>query len=149
MRPRILILILFGNMAMSYAEAKENCVKAIDAVPKYEASKKMFGEIFNFKKKYSHCMDGGIAESISTIIVDSLDKNWNQLRDIEKLNKQDSGFKKFILINIEPKVTGQEFEVGQIMQKAQNSCPQGMKAFCQELVKACEQSLKPESAGTY
>ena len=43
-------------------KAKESCEKALDSVPKFESSKKMFNEIFQFKDKFGHCIDGGIAE---------------------------------------------------------------------------------------
>jgi hypothetical protein len=143
---RILGLSLFYSilfLAFS-SQAKENCDNALDSVPKFESSKKMFNEIFQFKNKYSHCLDGGIAEGISSVIVESLDKNWSQVGDVESLNKTDSSFKKFVLINIQPNVTGQEIEVKSIINKAKKSCPKKMKTFCRDLVKSCEQSLKAE-----
>jgi hypothetical protein len=126
------------------SQAKESCDKALDSIPKFESSKKMFNEIFQFKDKYSHCMDGGIAEGISALTVETLDKNWNQLNDIQVLSKKDASFKKFILINIQPNVTGQEVEVKSIIVKAKKSCPKKMKPFCRELVQFSERSLKSE-----
>lgn len=126
------------------APAKESCEKALDLIPKFEPSKKMFNQIYQFKLKYNHCMDGGIAEGISAIIVESLDKNWAQMNEISELNKKDSSFQKFILMNIQPGVTAQEAEVKSIISKAKGSCPKAMKRFCRELVKSCEKSLKPD-----
>lgn len=124
--------------------AKESCEKALDSIPKYDSSKKMFNEIFQFKLKFRHCMDGGIAESISSVIVQSLDESWSQIKDISTLTEKDSGFKKFILINIQPNVTAQEAEVKSIISKAKKSCPKGMKSFCGDLIKSCEKSLTAE-----
>lgn len=122
----------------------ESCEKALDSIPKYESSKKMFNEILQFKLNFNHCMDGGISEGISAIIVESIEKSWSQTKDISALNKKDPSFQKFILINIQPNVTAQEAEVKSIISKAKKSCPKAMKSFCRELVKFCEKSLLPE-----
>ncbi len=137
----VIYMALFAYLP---AQAKENCDKALEAIPKFDSAKKMFNEISQFKKKYSHCMDGGIAEGISGVIVESLEKNWSQLSDVESLSKKDPSFKKFILINISPNVTGQEAEVKSIIVKAKDTCPKKMKSFCRDLLKSSERSLKPE-----
>jgi hypothetical protein len=139
-----LALLVGPYLLMNTAQAKESCDKALDAIPQFESSKKMFNELFEFKKKYSHCMDGGIAEGVAGVIVDSLDKNWDQISDLRKFNKKDRSFKKFILTSIEPNVTGQEVEVNNIIAHAKKACPKNMKEFCKDLIKACERSLKPE-----
>lgn len=143
---KLVISILISAMFLfaKTSVAKERCDKALDLIPKFESSKRMFKQISEFKSKYAHCMDGGIAEGISAVIVESLDKNWQQLSDIESLNKKDSTFKNFILVNIQPHVTGQEVEVTSIMGKAQNSCPKVAKAFCRELIKSSKRSLDSE-----
>lgn len=141
----LMTLIFLASVSLNASAAdKANCDDAMDVIPTYDASKKMFTEIFNFKKKYEHCMDGGIAAGVETVIVESLDKSWKQIGDIEKLNKQDSTFKKFIITNIAPNVTAQEKEVKSIIAKAKKSCPKNMKSFCKELIGSCESSLKAE-----
>ena len=104
----------------------------------------MFSELFKFKSRFSHCMDGGIAESAASVIVESLDKGWLHVNEIETLSTKDSSFKKFILTNIEPNVTGQEAEVKRIVGKAKKSCPRKMNSFCRDLIQACENSLKSD-----
>jgi hypothetical protein len=126
------------------ALAKKSCDKALDALPKFESSKKMFHQIFKFKQEYSHCLDGGIAEGISAVIVESLNKNWNQLTEVVTLNKKDPSFQKFILSNIQPHVTAQEAEVNLIIGQAKKTCPKKMRNFCKDLIRSCENSLKSE-----
>ena len=142
MKSIILSFSFAGVFLPSTSQAKESCEKALESIPKFESSKKMFNEILQFKIKYGHCIDGGIAEGIATVIVESLDKSWAQIDDISALSKKDSSFQKFILINIEPNVTAQEAEVKSIIGKATKSCPKTMKSFCRELVRFCEKSLK-------
>ena len=144
MKSKILYFLFAAFILPTSSHAIENCEKALDSIPKYGTSKKMFEEIFQFKLKFNHCMDGGIAEGISAVIVESLDKSWSQIKDISTLNKKDSSFQKFILINIQPNVTAQETEVKSIISKAKKSCPKAMKSFCRELVKFSEKSLLPE-----
>lgn len=144
MKSIALFLFCATSLVTFSARAKESCDKALDSIPKFESSKKMFHEIHQFKSRYSHCMDGGIAEAVAAVIVESLDKNWSQLGDIKELSKKDSLFKKFILSNIEPNVTGQEAEVTSIIAKAKTSCPRQMKPFCRELRKSSERSLRPD-----
>jgi len=144
MRILFLVIMIVTNFLFSFAQGKESCDKAMDLIPKHGPSKKIFSEIFKFKQKFSHCMDGAIAEGIAGVVVDSLDKNWSQLSDVDKLSKKDTSFKKFILNNIEPNVTAQEKEVNNIINHAKKSCPKEMKVFCEDLIKTCEQSLKPE-----
>ncbi len=124
--------------------AKNSCDKALEAIPKIENSKNIFEDLLNFKTNYGHCMDGGIAEGISALVVDALDKNWSEIKNLSGLFKKDSEFKKFLLISVAPNVTGQEKEVKSIIQKTKKSCPPQVRSFCKELKKACEKSLVAE-----
>ena len=144
MKSKILYFLLATLILPTFSHSAESCEKALDAIPKYQTSNKMFEGLFQFKFKFNHCMDGSIAEGISAIIVESLDKSWSQIKDVSALNKKDSSFQKFILTNIQPNVTAQETEVKSIISKAKKSCPKTMKSFCQELVKFSEKSLLSE-----
>lgn len=141
----LILCILFTTLFLPFwVQAKENCDKALDSIPIFDSSKEMFNEIHQFKLKFGHCMDGGIATGVSSIIVESLDKNWSQIDRLSTLTKKDSSFQKFILSNIQPNVTAQEAEVKSIIGKAKKSCPKEMKTFCRKLVKSGELSLKSE-----
>lgn len=143
---KFVILIFFAAIFLVVnAQALENCDKALESIPKYKSSKNMFKEIHQFKAKYSKCMDGGIAEGMSAVIVSSLDRSWTSVEEVDKLSKKDSSFKKFILANIQPQVTGQESQVKNIIKKAKNYCPKKMKKFCRDLVKSSQASLKGEN----
>jgi len=141
-----ILITLLGLMISNtlYAEANPICDKALDAIPKYESSKKMFNELFNFYKKYNVCMDGGIAEGIAGLTVDVLNKDWTKLSELNNLIKKDIGFKKFVISNIAPNVTAQENEVGQIIAKANKNCPKGLKKLCLEIIDSCKKSFKSE-----
>lgn len=141
----IILCILATTLFLPFwVQAKESCDKALDLIPKFDSSKEMFKEIHQFKLKFGHCMDGSIAASVSSIIVESLDKKWSEIDGLSALSKKDSSFQKFILSNIQPNVTEQEAEVKSIIDKAKKSCPKEMKSFCRKLVKSCELSLKSE-----
>ncbi len=144
MNLKLTLLVVAVALVTLKSHAKENCDKALDAVPKYESKQNMFKQISEFRAKYSHCMDGGIASGISAVIVESLDKNWKQVSAIKSISKKDPTFYKFIFANIQPDVTGQEAEVKSIITKAKTSCPRGMKPFCNDLIEASNRSMESQ-----
>lgn len=137
-----LVVLFVGQIV--FASGKQNCDKALDSIPTYGASKKMYSELYGFFQKYGSCMDGGIAEGAAAVTTEALAKSWNQVGDLNRILKKDPSFKKFVLGNIAPRVTGQETEVAKIIEQATKTCPSNLKLFCQELVKVSRASLKPE-----
>jgi hypothetical protein len=49
----IYVCFLFVTVLVSFCvKAKESCEKALDSIPKFESSKKMFYDFFQFKAKF-------------------------------------------------------------------------------------------------
>jgi hypothetical protein len=138
------ILFLLAVFPSAIASGKQNCEKALDAIPTFDSKKKMFLEIHEFYKKYDSCMDAGISEGMAGVITETLDQNWSQLKELERILKKEPLFKKFILSSISPAVTGQETDVGRIIIHAKKRCPKGLEGLCKEIQKTCEESLRSE-----
>ncbi|PVU46692.1 hypothetical protein, partial [Enterobacter sp. PN108E5IIB] len=96
--------------------------------------------VHSFYKNYRQCDEGYIAEGISATIVGLLANNWNTSHQLMQLSVNDRAFESWMINHID--TTTNDRELDKVVRNAADSCPEGGKAFCEQIENAAQGALK-------
>lgn len=82
--------------------------------------------------RFSHCDDGGIAESVSDKVAKVFANHWNRLSEFTALAAKDKGFENFVLSHVDETI-GLD-EATKIQHNARSQCPPRSARLCRALI---------------
>ena len=140
-----MLLLLCINSEASAFDTKsicENFEKKISIIngPEIEKAQEIFDD---FKNKYNvNCDDGGPAEMLSLIAVDSVGISRNRFMKTLGLIKGGIVNETFILRHLD--AIGEKQSLSNAIEFSKNSCPAGYKIYCSKIITKCTAALKQQ-----
>lgn len=95
--------------------------------------------VHSFYENYRQCDEGYIAEGISATIVGLLANNWKTSYQLMHLSVSDRAFESWMIDHIN--TTTNDRDLDKVVRNAADSCPEGDKAFCNQIENAAQTAL--------
>lgn len=89
---------------------------------------------------YSHCDDGGLAESYSESVTVLFAEKWQHVEQYEAMARSRPGFCGFVLRHIDATVPAERLE--RIKENAKDECPRGLENLCHEIERQAISALR-------
>lgn len=148
----IFVVTLIFMMSCQKAEAPLNvqsaapaaglpsCEQALAELPTYNDSSDMFSLVYNSYQKHPTCMDFGFGK-VKDLVIVSIDKKWGDLTNLDRLMKNDMGFKNFVLTSLRWEHTEFLGSLKAIAKKSEKDCPLKLNSLCLEIKNACATAI--------
>ena len=96
--------------------------------------------VYSFYENYRQCDEGYIAEGMSATIVGLLANNWKTSHQLMHLSESDRAFESWMINHIN--TTTNDRDLDKVVRNAADNCPEGDKAFCNQIENAAQGALK-------
>lgn len=139
MKTMQLFLIMLVISHLAYASDCAS-VEEMDKADNAASSIHGWHGVYSFYENYRQCDEGYIAEGMSETIVGLLANNWKTSHQLMHLSVIDRAFESWMINHIN--TTTNDRDLDKVVRNAADSCPEGHKAFCNQIENAAQGALK-------
>ncbi|HFR4564283.1 MAG: hypothetical protein E6127_11540 [Enterobacter sichuanensis] len=134
-----LFLIMLVISHLAYANDCDS-VEEMDKADNAASAIHGWQGVYSFYENYRQCDEGYIAEGMSATIVGLLANNWKTSHQLMHLSESDRAFESWMINHIN--TTTNDRDLDKVVRNAADNCPEGDKAFCNQIENAAQGALK-------